>query len=261
MEGKKKREYSAWLISVGLHLVVFVLVSLTGLFVMVSPEKDNPIDVMLYNADAGGHQGGGAAAAGEAVASAAASSAPEIVISDQVALPEITEDFTKTPELQEKFKKEHHAPQVAPQVTGLVGQGVASGAGKGESGTGNGTGDGLGTGSGTGQGSGEGTGSGNGSGSEPGLRPAIPPQRIYAPEPEYPSSLRRKNVSGSVAVRITVNTAGTVSAAELLESSGHKAMDQAAMEAAWQYQYTPAYNEYGEAVSFTKRIRVEFVIQ
>ena len=112
--------------------------------------------------------------------------------------------------------------------------------------------------SGTGEGSGSGSGSGTGDGTGTGLRPAIPPQKIAGGEPVYPESLRARNVKGVVVVRISVNTSGTVDGVEIVSSSGHDAMDQAAINAAWGYAYTTAYNEYGEAVRFTKRIRMEF---
>ena len=271
MQEAKKQEYKAWLASLGVHIVLFTAVSLAGVFAMVAPAEEKQIEVTLYDADAGGGGGGSSAMAEMAPAAGAAMDA--LVVKQTAALPEIQESFTKSPELQEKFKEQHHAPEAPKHVqvtaaNGKVLPSVLPGSDSSQSGSGEGQGDGQGNGSGSGEGTGagsgigDGVGNGNGSGvgdgSGKGLRPAIPPQRLYAPEPIYPESLRQKNVSGNVRVQITVDTSGSVSGVSILDSSGYDAMDQAAVAAAWQYRYSPAYNEYGEAVPFTKRVNMAF---
>lgn len=271
MQAVKQREYKAWLASVGVHIMLFTAVSLAGVFAMVAPPEEKPIEVTLYDADAGG--GGGGSSAMAELAPAAGAAMDALVVKQTAALPEIQESFTKSPELQEKFKEQHHAPEAPKHVQVTTANGRAlpgllpgsdssqgsTGTGQGDGqGSGIGSGEGTGTGSGTGDGVGNGNGSGVGEGSGKGLRPAIPPQRLYAPEPTYPESLRQKNVSGNVRVQITVDTSGSVSGVSILASSGYDAMDQAAVAAAWQYRYSPAYNEYGEAVSFTKRVNMAF---
>ncbi len=49
-----------------------------------------------------------------------------------------------------------------------------------------------------------------------------------APKPPYPSALRSRRVEGSVRVRIYVNAEGGVTQVELLESSGHRELDETA---------------------------------
>lgn len=263
MMSDKKREYRAWTGSLLIHLVIFAIVSLSGLFVIVAPKEDRPVDVMLYDMDAGGSPGsGGAPAPAEAAPPPPAPSFDDVVIDNKKEkLPQIEEKFTKEPEKQEQFKQEHNAP-VAPvsnPIFATGGTGDGSGSNIHGSGTGAGSGSGTGTGDGTGNGTGNGT--GDGSGTAKGKRPAIPPTLIAAPEPEYPESLRQKNIRGKVIVSIVVGTDGSVESAEIESSSGHGAMDQAALDAAWGYRYTTAYNEYGEAVSFRKRIRITFKLK
>lgn len=275
MQHIKQREYKAWLGSLAVHLVIFILISLAGVFAMVAPAEEKMIDVTLYDADAGGGGGGSSAMADTAPAPAAGDAMDALVVNQTANLPEIQENFTKSPELQEQFKEQHNAPEAPKhvQVTAANGKalpnitpgnstkpGTGEGQGDGQ-GTGSGSGEGTGTGTGTGDGVGNGNGNGVGDGTGKGLRPAIPPQRLYAPEPVYPESLRQKNVSGNVRVQITVDTAGNVSGVSVLSSSGYAAMDQAAIDAAWQYRYSPAYNEYGNAVSFTKRVNMTFQLR
>ncbi|MCR5176586.1 MAG: energy transducer TonB [Anaerovibrio sp.] len=265
----KKREYRAWCISLGIHVVLFILVSFTGLFAIAATKEDKPVDVTLYDADAG--KSAGASGAGSSASAAPPPPAPpsidDVVIKKKQTekLPEIEEKFTKEPEKQEEFKKEHNAPVAVNPVfaVGATGNGLGpgifagTGSGDGVGNNGNGTGNGSGDGNGNGNGSGNGSGDGNGNG----IRPAIAPELISAPEPVYPESLRKKNIHGKVIVRITVGTSGGVESAEVISSSGYGEMDQAALDAAWGYRYTTAYNEHGEAVSFRKRVKITFKLR
>ena len=141
------------------------------------------------------------------------------------------------------------------------GESISANSGSGSSNAGNGSDSGP---SGNGNGgssNGSGPGNGDGDGNENGKRPAIAPVLIAAPEPVYPESLRQRNVKGQVIVRIVVGTDGSVMSADIESSSGYGEMDQSALNAAWGYRYTVAYNEYGQAVSFQKRIRITFKLR
>lgn len=267
-DSDEKREYQAWLGSLAIHVVIFAIVCFTGLFVVVSPPPEQPVDVSLYDADAGGgHQGGGAAAAAPAPSAPSAPAIDDVVLDKkkEELLPKIEESFTKEPEKQEQFKKEHNAPVASAAVTSPNGEGngtgesLSSNGGNGSGGEGNGTGSGP-AGNGNG-GSGNGNGDGTGNGDGNGKRPAIAPTLIAAPEPVYPESLRQRNVRGQVVVRIVVGTDGSVMSADIESSSGYGEMDQSALNAAWEYRYTVAYNEYGQAVPFQKRIRITFKLR
>lgn len=250
MNPDKKREYRAWLGSLAIHVVIFVIVCFTGLFMVVSPPQEQILDVSLYDVDAGGGNRGG----GIAVMSQPSASVIDDVVLDKKKenlLPKIEESFTKKPEKQDIFKKEHNVPVA---VTSPDGHG-------------NGNGDNLSSNSGNGSGSGS---SGNGNGGNGvgignvdnnGKLPAIAPTLIVAPEPVYPESLRHRNVEGQVIIRIVVGTDGSVMSADIVSSSCYEEMDQSALNAAWGYRYTVAYNEYGQAVPFQKRIRITFKLK
>lgn len=102
-----------------------------------------------------------------------------------------------------------------------------------------------------GSGSGHGTGRGRGR-AEPGPPPVVEPpppapDPVFLPPslkadrvPTYPPALRRAGVEGTVRVRVAVGADGSVGDAEVAESSGHAALDEAAVEAARQWAFLPA---------------------
>lgn len=56
----------------------------------------------------------------------------------------------------------------------------------------------------------------------------------------YPTLLKESGVEGSVLVALLVDTTGAISEARLLESSGQRALDEAALAAARRLQFAPA---------------------
>ena len=263
-DSDEKSEYQAWLWSLVIHVIVFVIVCFTGLFIVVSPTlQEQTLDVSLYDADAGGgnRSGSGGATAPPPTPSAI----DDVVLSEknEELLPKIEESFTKEPEKQEKFKKEHSVPMTPATVTSPNGNGNgdslstngSNGSGSGNAGNGSGSGP-----PGNGN-SGSGNGDESGNGDSNGKCPAIAPTLIVAPEPVYPENLRQRNIKGQVIIRIVVGTDGSVMSADIESSSCYEEMDQSALNAAWGYRYTAAYNEYGQAVPFQKRIRITFKLQ
>lgn len=66
---------------------------------------------------------------------------------------------------------------------------------------------------------------------------------LGGPAPEYPDALRNHGIQGSVRVRMIVGKDGTVESASVISGSGYGQMDQAALDAAYGYQFEPAYKE------------------
>ena len=66
---------------------------------------------------------------------------------------------------------------------------------------------------------------------------------LGGPDPEYPSALQNHGIQGSVRVRMIVGKDGTVESASVISGSGYGQMDQAALDAAYGYQFEPAYKE------------------
>ena len=125
------------------------------------------------------------------------------------------------------------------------------------SGSSGGTGDGEGAG--TGDGSGTGTGEGDGNGSGPGAGvPITPPTVINKVLPVYPPSAKMKETTGITYVTILVNASGTVDSAYVAQGSGSSVLDAAAIDAAYQWTFSPALDKYGVPVPCRITFPVEF---
>ncbi len=62
---------------------------------------------------------------------------------------------------------------------------------------------------------------------------------IYIPEPEYPEAAKKAGIEGIAVVKVLVDTTGSIIKAEILKSSGNEMLDEAALEAAKEADYSP----------------------
>lgn len=79
------------------------------------------------------------------------------------------------------------------------------------------------------------------------------PKRMSAPR--YAAPLARNGMGGTVALHLLVNPCGEVRSVRLAESSGQPALDQASIDAAWNWRIYPERQAEGEIV----RVPVDFV--
>lgn len=75
--------------------------------------------------------------------------------------------------------------------------------------------------------------------------------------PNYPLAAVRMRLEGVVMLRLTINTSGAVTDVELVKSSGHQILDQAAINAVSTWQGTPA-KRWGRAVESIERLPIRF---
>jgi protein TonB len=66
------------------------------------------------------------------------------------------------------------------------------------------------------------------------------PEPLIAPQPPYPALTKAKRIEGKVVVAMLIDTEGNVIIADIDKSSGDESLDQAAREAALQWQFSPA---------------------
>ena len=62
---------------------------------------------------------------------------------------------------------------------------------------------------------------------------------LYAPRPEYPLAARKRHWTGAGAFACNIRSNGTVASADVLRSTGHQMLDQAAITALRQWRFQP----------------------
>lgn len=246
----QKDKYKAYSISAVLHLIIFVIICLTGLFTRVSPEVPHNIDVDIYEAVDLSDGGGGGGASPPSVDSPIDSGGEAVTFNVETKkLPEIAEEYTKEPEKQQQYRQEHQAENVSDKGSN---GGVAS-----LGGAGSGTGQGIGQGYGNGSGNGTGHGSGRDEGAAKVAK--VPPRFLGGSNPVYPEDLQDQGIGGTVVLRLTVSADGTVTNVDIAGSSGISQLDKAAVKAAYTYSFAPARNVYDEPVMCIMNKKVVFV--
>ena len=231
------------------HLFAAVMLGLFGVKYMEVPFRGEVLQVSL---DAGGGNRGGGGSKGKKAPAAKSSEAQINDTAEPVEMPseEINEKAAEEkPEPQDRADKKETA-----DTAGMS----ASDAAAGNEGM-NTQGDGSGSTGGTGDGSGTGTGEGDGNGSGPGAGvPITPPTVINKVLPVYPPSAKMKETTGITYVTILVNASGTVDSAYVAQGSGSSVLDAAAIDAAYQWTFSPALDKYGVPVPCRITFPVEF---
>lgn len=83
---------------------------------------------------------------------------------------------------------------------------------------------------------------------------------LVAPNPVYPARSRRAGEQGTATVRVLVDVTGRPSQVSLQSSSGHSALDEAAISAVRSAQFRP-YSEGGLAQAVWVLVPIRFVLQ
>ena len=239
------------------HLFAAVMLGLFGVKYMEVPFRGEVLQVSL---DAGGGNRGGGGSKGRKAPAAKSSEAKINDAAEPVEMPseEINEKVPKKkPEPQERADKKKTEDTTNTSVSDTAAEDEGMDTQGDESGSGGGTGDGEGAG--TGDGSGTGTGEGDGNGSGPGAGvPITPPTVISKVLPVYPPTARVKETTGVTYVTVLVNTSGTVDSAYVTQGSGSSVLDAAAVDAAYQWTFSPALDKYGVPVPCRITFPVEF---
>lgn len=255
----KARERFGFFSSLVIHFIVFIVLSLSGVF-MQQHNANDVTEVMFFSGGGGGGGGGGQEADVEVEEVAAAEEEAASPTGDEISYAESQRELAA-----EKPKKVTPKPAAKPKegaeakVKGGTGTGTGGGHGSGHgTGTGSGTGPGSGSGSGGGHGSGHGTGIGSGVGPGISRNPAVPPRVVYSVSPAYPESQRQANIDGVSVLRLLIGTDGKVEEVTLMKSSGSSALDNSAIRACRQWRFTSAKNGSGQKVRCYWDIPIRF---
>jgi protein TonB len=77
------------------------------------------------------------------------------------------------------------------------------------------------------------------------------------PPPRYPAEAHRAGIEGTVVLRVGVRSDGGVEFVEVAQSSGHRALDDAAVEAVRRWRFTPGRID-GRTAPFVLRLPIVF---
>jgi len=75
--------------------------------------------------------------------------------------------------------------------------------------------------------------------------------------PGYPLEAVRRKLEGVVVLRLRINAVGKVESVEVIESSGHRVLDQAAIDAVAQWEGKPA-KRWGRPIESIERLPIRF---
>ncbi|WP_303002512.1 energy transducer TonB [uncultured Dialister sp.] len=245
MDSRNKRLSKAAAAALAFHVLAAAVIGALG----IQNRENLPPRIIEITLDAGGGGGGGNRAS-------ESSGGPAILkdISDIVEKAEHKENLEpekeqeEIPAAEETEVQEERGRETSamPSASGDGGGTAASGEGTG-SGGGQGSGEGSGSGSGEGEGEGGGTGSGSGGGNGEGAGMAVTaPMVISSVRPNYPRSAINAEVEGVAYVTLSVDASGNVTGAVIAGSTGNPALDRAAVEAAYQWRFSPALDRYGQ---------------
>ena len=245
MDSRNKRLSKAAAAALAFHVLAAAVIGALG----IQNRENLPPRIIEITLDAGGGGGGGNRASEN-------SGGPAILkdISDIVEKAEHKENLEpekeqeEIPAAEETEVQEERGRETSamPSASGDGGGTAASGEGTG-SGGGQGSGEGSGSGSGEGEGEGGGTGSGSGGGNGEGAGMAVTaPVVISSVRPNYPRPAKNAEVEGVAYVTLSVDASGNVMGAVIAGSTGNPALDRAAVEAAYQWRFSPALDRYGQ---------------
>lgn len=253
MDSRNKRFSKAAAAALAFHVLAAAVIGALG----IQDREKLPPRIIEITLDAGGGGGGGNRAS-------ESSGGPAILkdISDIVEKAEHKENLepekeqeeipaAEETEVQEERGRETSATPSASGDgggTAAFGEGTGSGGGQGSS---------EGSGSGSGEGEGEGGGSGGGNGEGAGMA-VTAPVVISSVRPNYPRSAKNAEVEGVAYVTLSVDASGNVTEAVIAGSTGNPALDRAAVEAAYQWRFSPALDRYGQPSSCHITIPFQF---
>ena len=254
MASDKRQKVMSWGISVVVHLLLFIVIALTGLFARFSSEPDKVLDVTLYELETAAAGGAGAAGSEAAESAELAGDDMAVTVEEKV----WNQSAAAVRAVEEKAAAKTERAEAAGHKSSTEGGKPQSGTGKGKMGQGNNSKEETGTGAGEGKGNGEGSDGRDNAAAE---RPSVPPQLIAGAAPAYPEGLRQQGIEGAVRVRVVVDQDGNVENATVVVSSGYEEMDAAAVAAAYRYRFAAARNRYGDPVRCAVGQTVQFRLQ
>lgn len=280
---EKKRQRISFFGAIGFHIIAALIIGLSGFLSYTSLQNSDIFEVTAVSDSSSGDSGDNGGEAGGSSSSSPEEQQPQQVANseqqaftpEQIGADAILEHSDTSPtkvtydqleQLQQAMPTDdasEQAPVVAPRPalatnTNSTGNGNG-GENSNSTDKGNGNGNGNSTGNGNsdkGNGGNGNGGNGNGNGGDMGgeatnevvNNPAQPPVPTHRAQPNYPSSARDAGIQGTVRIRFLIGKDGHVESASVAASSGNAALDQAAVDAAYRWRFSPAKDDQGRPV-------------
>ncbi|NLY76434.1 MAG: energy transducer TonB [Firmicutes bacterium] len=86
------------------------------------------------------------------------------------------------------------------------------------------------------------------------------PLKLHAPSPQYPYLARKNQWEGVTVLEMTVREDGLIGEITILQSSGYRVLDQAAVKTVKGWRYQPAFKN-GNPVTWPVRVKIKFVLE
>lgn len=90
-----------------------------------------------------------------------------------------------------------------------------------------------------------------------GTTETTPARSLQNPSPLYPADAVRRGIEGVVTLRVTIGANGLVKSVEIARSSGHRILDNSALDAVRNWEFDPASRE-DKPVEWTARLPIRF---
>lgn len=94
----------------------------------------------------------------------------------------------------------------------------------------------------------------------PPLADASMPRPLDAPPPRYPRDAQRRGQQGTVVLRVHVDARGAPGEIDIVDGSGSRSLDRAAVEAVRRWTFSPSVRD-GRPVPGTVQVPIDFTLQ
>lgn len=94
----------------------------------------------------------------------------------------------------------------------------------------------------------------------PPMADASRPRPVDAPPPDYPRDAMRRGQQGTVVLRVQVDARGNPGGIDIIERTGSRSLDRAAVDAVRRWRFAPAVRD-GQPVAGTVDVPIEFTLQ
>lgn len=87
------------------------------------------------------------------------------------------------------------------------------------------------------------------------------PKALKIVKPDYPPAARNQDKQGTVQVKLLISSRGVVEQAEIINSGGYAALDEAVLKAVYKWRFAAAKNRFGKPCACRVVVPVKFLLK